>query len=140
MGVHVSNKGIKTANCGLYRDVGHVNIGASGAVGTIYQAGANFITSVTKTATGVYTFQLNQLYPVRQIYLTASIATPAVTDGLATARYRAGSYSATAGTFVIQVSIPTDGTHSTQIAGDPATDSELHFEIDYVAMTTGIAN
>jgi hypothetical protein len=140
MSLHIANKGIQTSNFGLKRVAFHFNVGAAGAVGTIYQAGANFVLSVTQTATGVYTVQLNKNYPTRIIHIDANIATPLVGNALVTARPKAGSYSATAGTFVVFTSGNTGAGDTTQIAADPADGAEVHVVVDYIAQTVGIGN
>lgn len=134
MGVHVANGHIKTSNKGLYRDSFRFNVGAAGAVGTIYQSGANFVTSVTKSAAGTYTVQLNQNYPVRVIRVVATVSAVAVNDAVRHVRYKAGSYSATTGQFVIFCS------DNTPAAADPINGSEIHVVVEYVAQTTGVAN
>ena len=140
MGVHVANGVERTSNKGTVRQVFNFAIGAAGAVGTITQAGANFVTSVTRTAQGIYTVQLNQLYPVRLIYTDANIATPAVGNALVTARFDSDSYSATAGTFIVNTSGNTGAGDTTQIAADPADGAKVNVELVYVDQTTGIAN
>lgn len=136
MGVHVANGHVRTSNKGTLRQVFNFAIGAAGAVGTITQAGANFVTSVTQTATGIYTVQLNKLYPVRLIYVAAHVASPAVTDAVVVARFDSNSYSATAGTFIIN----TTNSDGAAAATDPANGAQVHVEIVYVDQTTGIAS
>lgn len=133
-GVHVTNGKVRTSNKGLVTNKFSVAIGATGAVGTIYQAAGNFVTSVTRTAAGVYTVQLNKLYPVRLIFTNANIATPALGDAMVVARFDANSYSATAGTFVVNT------TNTSAVAADPANGALLNVELSYVDQTTGITN
>jgi hypothetical protein len=140
MPFHISNKGIRTSNMGSHRQIFHFNVGAAGAVGTIYQAGANFVLSVTRTAQGIYTVQLNKLYPVRVIRFDASIATPLVGNPLVTARVQSGTYSSTNGTFVVLTSGNTGAGDTTQIAADPANGAEVHVVLDYITQTVGIGN
>jgi hypothetical protein len=140
MGVHVANGYIRTSNKGVLRQVFNFAVGGTGAVGTVIQAGANFVTSVTKTATGIYTVQLNKLYPVRLIFTSANIATPAGTDALITARIDADSYSATAGTFIVLTSGPQGAALTAQVAADPVSGSLVNVELVYVDQTTGIAS
>lgn len=147
MANHISNKGIRTANFGLIRQVFRFAVDGSGDpinVGTtgspVYQAGANFVLSVTHTSPGVYTIQLNKNYPVRVVTVRADVATPAVTDDFRRAGYRAGSYSASAGTFVIQVAAPTADNDMSQVAADPIENSEVLVEVNYVEQTVGIGN
>ncbi len=133
-GVHVANGHIRTSNKGVVTNKFRMAIGGTGAVGTIYQAAGNFVTSCTRTATGIYTFQLNKLYPVRLIFTSANIASPALGDALVTARFDADSYSATAGTFIVNT------TDTSSVAADPASGAYLNVELTYVDQTTGIAN
>lgn len=140
MGVHVANGHVRTSNKGTLRQVFSFAVGAAGAVGTVYQAGANFVTSVTRTAQGIYTVQLNKLYPIRLIFTSANIASPAVGDALVTARFDSNSYSATTGTFIVNTSGNTGAGDTTQIAADPADGAVVNVELVYVDQTTGIAN
>ena len=133
-GVHVANGHIRTSNKGVVTNKFSMAIGAGGAVGTIYQAASNFVTSCTRTGQGIYTFQLNKLYPVRLIFTSANLATPALGDAIRIARFDADSYSATTGTFVVNV------TDTAAAAQDPANGALLNVELSYVDQTTGIAN
>ena len=139
-GVHVANGHIRTSNKGLVTNKFSFAVGAAGAVGTIYQAAGNFVTSVTHTAAGIYTVQLNKLYPVRLIFTNTNIATPAGTDALIVARFDANSYSATAGTFIVVTSGPQGAALTAQVAADPVDGSLVNVELSYVDQTTGIAN
>lgn len=134
MGVHVSNGHFRTSNKGVVRQVFNFAIGAAGAVGTVTQAGANFISGVTRTAQGVYTVQFNQLYPVRVIAAFAHCGAPAVTSALAFARIDSDSFSASAGTIVVTTC------DTSAVAADPVSGSSINVEITYVDQTTGIAN
>lgn len=134
MGVHVANGAIRTSNKGLLRTVFNFSVDAGGDPVVITQAGANFVSSVTHTGAGIYTVQLNQLYPVRLIYTNTNIATPASADAMRIARIDSDSYSATAGTFIVLTST-NDGT-----ATDPLDGSLVNVELCYVDQTTGIAS
>lgn len=134
MGVHVANGSVRTSNKGVVRQVFNFAIGAAGAVGAVTQAGANFVSSVTRSAKGVYTIQFNQLYPVRIIFANAHVATPAVTDAIRIARVDSDSYSAATGSLVVHVA--TTGA----LAEDPADGAQIHVEVVYVDQTTGIAS
>jgi len=135
-GVHVANGHIRTSNKGVVTNKFSFSISdGSGAVGTIYQAGGNFVTSVTRTGQGIYTVQLNKLYPVRLIYTSADISTPApTTDAVVLARVDSNSYSATAGTFVVNT------VSTVPAVADPANGALVNIELSYLDQTTGIAN
>lgn len=140
MAFHVSNGHLRTSNKGLVTTKFSMAIGATGAVGTIYQAGANFVLSATRASAGVYNFVLNKPYPIRLVFASAILSTPGVTNALAVARFDADSYSATAGTFTVNISIPTAAGNTAQIAGDATDGAILNVELSYVDQTTGIAN
>ena len=140
MGVHVSNGSFRTSNKGVVRQVFNFAIGAAGAVGTLTQAGANVVSSVTRTAQGIYTIQFNKLYPVRLIYATAHCGSPAVGNAMVVARVDSDSFSATNGTLIVNTSGNTGAGDTTQIAADPADGAKVYIEVAYVDQTTGIAN
>lgn len=140
-GVHVANGRLRTSNKGVIRQVFKFAVDSLGDPTAIKQAAANFVLSVSHPATGRYVVQLNKLYPVREIFVNAILAPTSLTDTTKWCRYKGGSYNASAGTFEIHVSKPTDDTHATtQVAVDPANGSEVHVEIVYVDQTTGIVD
>lgn len=128
-----ANYSIKTHNTAVVRDAFKFAIGASGAVGTVSQGSGGFVSGVAKTATGRYTVTLNTPYPSSIIYVHPTLSISAVTAGTSKCAYKEGSYSASAGTFEITVSKPTDDTHATtQVAVDPENPSEIMVDLAFI--------
>lgn len=119
MGMHSYNFGLKTSGKGEIFESFSFAIGAAGAVGTILQAAANLVASVTHTGTGVYTVQLNAPYPPTLIVCEPRLSAAAANSAILTARYQSSSYSPTAGTFIINV------TNATPAAADPASGDSI---------------
>lgn len=118
MGMHSYNFGLKTSGKGEIFESFRIAIGASGAPSIAEQSGANLISTVTggagASATGTYTVTLNAPIPPRLICCRPSVSCAAVNSAYRHARFKTGSYSATAGTFVIFTS------DATPAAADPA--------------------
>lgn len=124
----VASKRFRTHNVDASVNYFKFAVGAAGAVGTLSQGNGAAVTSVTKVpaTTGRYTVQLALPYPSALIDVKVGLAVVAVTSLLQRAAYKAGSYSATAGTFELVTSAPTDDTHATtQIAADPVSGSDI---------------
>ncbi len=101
--------------------------GADSAVGTITQNHGAEVASIATDNAGKFTVTLAKPWPAAILACHVSLAGVAITSLLGRACYKAGSYDATAGTFVINHSAPTDDTHATtQIAADPVTNTEFH--------------
>lgn len=111
--------------CGnsLCLSTGKFTVGATGAVGTIYQAASNSIRSVTRNSDGNYTFQFNEPYPLVLAHVEVDVHRAAVADAFVKAEYDAASYSSTDGQF--EVACTNAGTTAT----DPAQNSELQWLI-----------
>lgn len=125
--VHRYNKEYYTSGKKVARNVFKFTIGASGAVGVVSQAMAGLISSVVRTAVGVYTVTLTKPYHTQKLLLCdAKYAGPAAGSAGLEARYRAGSFSATAGTFIIDVVTPV-----AIVATDPASGSEIMVDLAY---------
>lgn len=122
MGFHKFNKELTTANLNPFVSWFKFLVGASGAVGTLSQAKANLVESVTRNSAGVYTVQLTRPYPYGVLFVLPKINKAAPTDPNVTADYDAASYSATAGTFVIHCTNTTGAAAAT----DAPNGSEMH--------------
>ena len=108
-------------------------IGAAGAVGTITEWGSgDFVSGVVRTAEGIYTVTLQKPYPATLVSVAPLIASPAIGDAMVVARFDANSYSASAGTFIINTSKNTGAADTTQIAGDPANGATVQVVLHYV--------
>ena len=124
--VHRYNKEMVTSNKKVARQVFKFTIGAAGAVGTISQAKAGLVASVAHTATGVYTVTLTKPHrPSKLLRCSPEYYPPAAGSAVLVARHRAGSFSASAGTFIIDVTaVPVTAT-------DPASGGEISVELVY---------
>lgn len=135
--VDFASKRIRTHNVESVTDHFKFPIGAAGAVGTLSQGNGAGVTSVTSGGTGVgtYTIQLAKPYPASMLDCKVNISAVAVTSLLQRAVYKASSYSATAGTFIILTSAPTDDTHATtQIAADLVSGTEIMVSYTYLEL------
>jgi hypothetical protein len=84
------------------------------------QGNSGLVGSVTHTATGVYTFQLTVPFPARVITISPEVSAAAANSAILTARYQDGSYNATTGQFIINIS------NATPAAADGGAATELH--------------
>lgn len=124
--VNFAAKRFRSHNVETVVDYFRFAVGAAGAVGTITQGSGAFVTSVTKTATGRYTVQLASPYPASLLFVNPSLSASGVTANTFLIRYKEASYSATAGTFEIDVSVPAGaGAATTQVASDPENPSSI---------------
>jgi hypothetical protein len=124
---HTLNFGLTTNMKGATKDSLRVAIGASGAPTLTEDCGAGLIASVTLGTAGRYTFQMAKPYPPKLVTCKPQLAGVSATDPVVVARYEAGSYNATAGTFIVQcVNLPTS---TTAAAANPASGSELHVDL-----------
>lgn len=125
---HIFGYGMNTASKGITFDAVRVtglNV-ANGQLCTIAEdAKAGFVASVTHTSTGVYTFQLTTPFPPKYVRIAPHISATAGTSSLLTARYQSGSYNATTGQFVINVS----STPATPALADGGASDELMVEM-----------
>lgn len=119
-GLHTSSKGI-TIDALRVTDLDV----ADGAACTIAEdAKSGLVDSVTHTGTGVYTFQLSKPYPPKLVICQPQLSQVTNTTDLLFASYDSGSYNATTGTFVVNVSND-DDSGAPAAANGSATD-ELH--------------
>lgn len=119
MPTHSYNFGVRTSAKGIIAEAVRISIGAAGAPTIAEDCRSNLIASVTHTATGVYTFQYNVPFPPKVIVQSPELA-QAQGAAIIQARYRANSYNATTGQFIIDT-IVANGT-----ATDPNSGEELH--------------
>lgn len=124
---HTLNHGMTTNMKGPTLDAIRVSIGASGAPTIAEDCGAGLIASVTLGTAGRYTFQMNKPYPPKVVGIQCSIAGLSATDPVLDARYEAGTYNATAGTFIVQV--VNTPTATTAAAANPPSGAELHLTL-----------
>lgn len=127
---HAYNNGLHTSSKGLTVDAVRVtglNV-ANGQLCTIAEdCKSGLIASVTHTATGVYTFQLSVPYPPKVVNIQPTITAAGATAAWLYPRYRDGSYNATTGQFIIDVS----GTPATPAATDGGASNELHVSMKF---------
>lgn len=133
MGMHSYNYGLKTSGKGEIFESFKVAIGAAGAPGTITQAAANLVQSVTggtgAGATGTYTVQFNAPYPPSLITCIPHVSAAAANSAYRNARYKQGSYNATTGQLVIFVS------DATPAAADPASGDHIYVTLTFEQYT-----
>lgn len=119
---HIYNNGLHTSSKGITVDAVRVK-GLNVAVGQLCTIAedckSGLISSVTHTATGVYTFQMSRPYPPKMVVIDPSLGADAPNSALLRARYDNGSYNATTGQFVINVS------NTTPAAADGSATDEL---------------
>lgn len=122
---HALNHGLTTNAKGASWD--QIRLKCTDGSGTLAideDCGAGLISSVTRTAQGIYTLQLSKPYPAKLVICTVNLSQAAETTGVLVVRYKRASYDATAGTFVVFVSNAA-GT----AAADPAQNDELHLDL-----------
>lgn len=101
--MHAYNMGLATSMKGGAVEAVRVTFGASGAPTLVDKGKSNLVLSVAKTATGRYTFTLNKPYPAYLVALEPSLSAATTTGAFKFARYLEASYSATAGTFEVDI-------------------------------------
>lgn len=128
---HSYNHGLVTSTKGLAIEAAKITAldVAAGTGSTHYctvaeQGNSNLIAHVEHTSTGIYTVQLNLPYPPALVICIPSISSTSATTDLIHARYTDGSYSATAGTFEIELINDDDSGAGVAVAGGSA--NELH--------------
>jgi hypothetical protein len=125
---HIFGYGMNTASKGITFDcvrVTGLNV-ANGSLCTIAEdAKAGLVSSVTHTGTGVYTFQLSQPFPPKVVGIQAELSCAAANSAILQARYQDGSYNATTGQFIINV------TSSAPAAADGGASNELHVSMAF---------
>lgn len=119
---HAYNNGLHTTSKGITYDAIRVT-GLNATVGQLCTIAedckSGLISSVTHTATGVYTFQMSVPYPPKVVSMQPEISAAGPTSTVLTARYQNASYNATTGQFIINVSAGT-------VATDGGAADELH--------------
>lgn len=100
---HSYNTGTVSSNRGMTVETIDVLFGAAGAASLVDRGKAGFVSSIAKTDTGRYTFQLSAPYPAFKGPFLPVLDCISATGAIQHARYVHGSYSATAGTFEIDV-------------------------------------
>ena len=116
-------KGTATVGC-------YVTFGASGAVAALVDKGkSGFFALCVKTATGRYTFTVNSPLPASVVNVIPKLSLAASGDANRDAKYIEGSYSASAGTFEIDVR------DATPALADPVNGSALHVEVTFQRYT-----
>lgn len=128
--MHSYNHGLVTSGKGLAIEAVRVTFGASGAVTYVDTAKSNLFASVVKTNTGRYTFTLNKPYAPKLVSVVPAGALSCVNAAGAVqfARYVEGSYSATAGTFEVDVSGPASAPAAVDPTSGTAMDLVLVFQ------------
>lgn len=104
-------------------------IGAAGAVGTLSQGSGGFVTSVTRTAEGIYTVQLAKPYPASLLFINPSLSLASADSASLRVSYDSGTYSATAGTFVINTADIDDLSGNAEAVAFSAADPENGAEV-----------
>ena len=122
-GFHKFNKEFSTSNLNPMVVWFKFAVGAAGAVGTISQAKANFVESVTRNSAGVYTVQLTKPYPYGVLAVIPQVNRAAPTDTYVVAYYVSSpGYDRSTGSFGIHVTNTTGAAAAT----DAPTGSEIH--------------
>lgn len=107
MGLHSYNHGLVTSSKGMaieFVKVTGMNVApAADANCTVDDGNSNLILSCIHTATGVYTFTLNKPYPPSLLCVIPSFSNPDGVTDIRIPAYDTASYSASAGTFVINL-------------------------------------
>jgi len=123
---HMYNYGMNTSSKGLTVDAIRVT-GLNATVGQLCTIAedckSGLISSVTHTATGVYTFQLSVPYPPKYVIIQPSLSATAATSAGNTARYQSASYNPTTGQFIITCNVAgvaTDGGATDELMVDLA--------------------
>lgn len=127
MGQHSYNNGLHTSSKGITVDAVRVTglNGADASLATIAEdCKSGLVASVTVTATGQYTFQLSKPYPPKLVICQPQLSQATETTDLLTASYDSGSYNATLGTFVVNVSNDDDA--GAPVAAKGGATDELH--------------
>lgn len=125
MGFKSLNPGPLTAGRGLEIIAFGFRHAAGASPDFLWQAGANAVASVTKDATtgGTYTVQLVQPYPREIVAAFASLHQATATANIEDVRIDIDSYSASAGTFDIEV--VTDDGDGTLTVEQPADNTAI---------------
>lgn len=125
---HAYNNGLHTSSKGFTVDAVRVtglNV-ANGQLCTIAEdCKSGLVASVTHTGTGVYTFQLSIPYPPKYVQIAPSLSATAANSAILTARYQSGSYNATTGQFIINI------TNATPAAADGGASDELMVDMNF---------
>lgn len=122
---HSYNNGLHTSSKGITYDRVRVT-GLNTTPCTIAEdCKSGLIASVTKGATGVYTFQLTAPYPPKVVEISATLSSAAANSAILVARYQNGSYSPTTGQFTINVS------NATPAAADGGASDEMHVKLAF---------
>lgn len=120
---HMLGYGLNTSSKGISFEAVRItglNV-ANGQLCTVAEdCKSGLIASVTHTGTGVYTFQLSTPFPPKVVEIGASMSCAAANSAILTARYQDGSYNATTGQFIINI------TSSAPAAIDGGATNELH--------------
>ena len=132
--INFASKRLRTHGNEVVQDFFNFAIGAAGAVGTLSQATGAFVTSVVRTAQGIYTVTLTKPYPASLLTVNPHVASPVIGDAMVVARFDANSYSATAGTFIINTSGNTGAADTTQIAADPANGAIVYVNYSFLEL------
>jgi len=104
-------------------------VGASGAVGTLYQGRGNSVKSIVRNSAGNYTVTMNPPSVFDLLYVNVVLHRAAVGDALIKPSLDIGSFAVGATgetTFIIFCSGDTAVNDTTQVAADPITGSEFH--------------
>jgi hypothetical protein len=99
---HKFNKELLTMNNSPLFGSFKMAVGSTGAVGTISQSKGNFISGIVRNSAGNYTVTLTRPYPHGYLNVIPRVHRNAITDAGCHIEYDVGSYSATAGTFVLR--------------------------------------
>jgi hypothetical protein len=115
-----------------------VAIGGTGAVGTIEQSKAGFISGVVRVSAGLYRFTISGgAVPPRELVIIPAVASQTAAGSNRKAFYDNGTYTVTAfntATFDVQV---TDLNNAGPAAADPVSGDSLHVLIFAPRYTNG---
>ncbi len=136
---HSYNHGLVTSSKGAaieFVKVTGMNVapGAS-ATCTVDDGNSNLVRSVIHGSTGVYTFQLNLPYPPAMMLCIPAFSNPDGTTDIRIPAYDSGTYSPTAGTFVINL-MNDDDSGAPVLAAAAAAGDELHLILVFMRYST----
>lgn len=132
-------KNLKTVGQSPVKGWFRFTVGASGAVGTIRQAKANHIKSITRTGAGAYTVEFYAPYPLNIVDIDFKINRLLVTNALRYVSYDftnglVAASGSTGATIKFFVSADTAVNNTAQVATDPIQNTELMCEYTYQDM------
>lgn len=129
---HSYNNGLHTTSKGITIDavrLSSLTVTVGQLVTIAEDCKSGLVTSVTHTATGVFTFQLSSPFLPKFVTIQPQLSGASAAASTITARYQTGSYNATTGQFIVHTTVAGAAT-------DPAATDELHVMMHLRRYTT----